>query len=69
MHGLKTSTSEVSVADTVERVVAAIEQQGWHLFARIDHAAQAGKKGLTLRPTELILFGNPEIGTLLMQEQ
>ncbi len=38
-------------------------------MCRIDHAEHARKKGLTLRPTELILFGNPEIGTLLMQER
>ncbi|MGH8801328.1 MAG: DUF302 domain-containing protein [Casimicrobiaceae bacterium] len=49
-------------------MIAIIEQQGWHLFARIDHADHARRKGLELRPTELILFGNPEIGTLLMQD-
>ena len=38
-------------------------------FVRIDHAEHARKKGLELRPTELILFGNPEIGTLLMQDR
>ena len=68
MNGLKTATSEIPVKETVDRMISVIEQQGWHLFARIDHAEQARKKGLELRPTELILFGNPEIGTLLMQD-
>ncbi len=69
MNGLTIATSEFPVKETIDRMVAVIEVQGWHLFARIDHAAQAGKKGLALRPTELILFGNPEIGTLLMQDR
>ncbi len=67
--GLNTATSELSVTETIDRMVSIVEQQGWHLFARIDHAEQARKKGLALRPTELILFGNPEIGTLLMQDR
>lgn len=69
MNGLKTTTSDVSANETVDRMVAQIEEEGWHLFARIDHAKEARQKGLELRPTELILFGNPEIGTLLMQDQ
>lgn len=68
MNGLTTATSEFPVKETIDRMVSVIEAQGWHLFARIDHAAHARKKGLELRPTELILFGNPEIGTLLMQD-
>lgn len=69
MNGLITATSKFPVKETVDRMVSIIEAQGWHLFARIDHAAHARKKGLALRPTELILFGNPEVGTHLMQEQ
>ncbi|MHB1092955.1 DUF302 domain-containing protein [Thiobacillus sp.] len=57
------------VKETIDRMLAIIEEQGWHLFARIDHAQLARKKGLELRPTELILFGNPEIGTRLMQDR
>lgn len=69
VNDLKTTTSQFSVTETVDRMVAQIENEGWHLFARIDHAEEARKKGLPLRPTELILFGNPDIGTLLMQDQ
>lgn len=50
-------------------MVGQIEKEGWHLFARIDHAGEARKRELELRPTELILFGNPDIGTLLIQDQ
>lgn len=69
MNGLKTATSVFPVKETIDRMLAIIEEQGWHLFARIDHAELAHKKGLELRPTELILFGNPEIGTRLMQDR
>jgi len=69
MNELHTATSDFSVKKTVDRMVSQIEKEGWHLFARIDHAEEARHKGLKLRPTELILFGNPEAGTRLMQEQ
>ena len=69
MHGLTTATSKFPVKETIDRMVAVIDALGWHLFARIDHAEHARKKGLELRPTELILFGNPAIGTRLMQDR
>ncbi len=68
MNGLKTATSEFPVRKTIDRMISIIEQQGLHRFARIDHTEQAREKGLGLRPAELILFGNPETGTLLMQD-
>jgi len=49
-------------------MILIIEAQGWCLFARIDHAEHARKIGLELRPTELILIGNPGNGTRLMPE-
>jgi uncharacterized protein (DUF302 family) len=64
---MKTKMSPLSVEETVNQIENSIKEQGWHLFARIDHAKEAHKKGLDLRPTVVILFGNPEIGTLLMQ--
>lgn len=69
MKGLKTIQSDFSVEETVEILKKEIGKQGWHLFAHIDHAKEAQKKGLQLRPTQVILFGNPQIGTLLMQDQ
>ena len=69
MQGLTTATSKFPVKETIDRMVAIIDVLGWHLFARIDHAEHARKKGLELRPTELILFGNPAVGTRLMQDR
>ena len=53
--------------ETMGRLVAEITAQGIKIFARINHAAEAEEAGLTLRPTELIVFGNPRGGTPLMQ--
>ena len=39
------------------------------VFARIDHAGNAAKKGMQLRPTELLIFGNPKAGTFLIQDK
>ena len=43
-----------------------MKERGLNVFARIDHAAGAAKVGKTLRPTELLIFGNPQGGTPLM---
>ena len=56
-----------SVADTLSKLEEILAAKGMNVFARIDHAGAATKAGLELRPTELIIFGNPEIGTKLMQ--
>lgn len=55
--------------ETTERLVAAIGARGLTVFARIDHAAAAAAAGLTLRPTQLLIFGNARGGTPLMQAQ
>jgi uncharacterized protein (DUF302 family) len=65
--GLLTRESSYSVGETLERMETAARDKGMTVFARIDHAAGARKVGLELRPTELILFGNPKAGTPLMQ--
>jgi hypothetical protein len=44
-----------------------VKQRGLNVFARIDHAAGAAKVGKFLRPTELLIFGNPQGGTPLME--
>jgi uncharacterized protein (DUF302 family) len=51
----------------MDRLLAEINATGMTVFARIDHAAGAAEVGLTLRPTELIIFGNARGGTPLMQ--
>ena len=56
-----------SVKLTVDRLVRVLDERGITVFARINHAGGAKLAGQTLRPTELLLFGNPKLGTPLMQ--
>jgi uncharacterized protein (DUF302 family) len=65
--GLVTLPSARGSAETVERLKAVLSQKGIQLFADIDHAAEARKVGLSLRPTQVLMFGNPQAGTPLMQ--
>jgi uncharacterized protein (DUF302 family) len=65
--GLITIASHHSVKETMDRLEAGLMGQGVTIFARIDHAGGAVEAGLELRPTELIVFGNPKAGTPLMQ--
>lgn len=67
MDGLITIESKFEPKATAERLAGEIKAHGMTVFARIDHAALAAEAGLTLRPTEVILFGNPRGGTPLMQ--
>ena len=66
-EGLGLTPSRYDPAKTVELFVAAITRRGMAVLARIDHAAAAAKAGMTLRPTEVLTFGNPKAGTPLMQ--
>ena len=65
--GLVTLKSSNDFAATLERLTAALEAKGVRVFAHIDHAAGATSAGLVLRPTTLVVFGNPVAGTPLMQ--
>ena len=65
--GLVTLGSRYSALQTVERLAAEIEKRGMTVFTRIDHAAAARAQGMALRPTEVLLLGNPRAGTPLMQ--
>lgn len=65
--GLITIASERSATETMNRLVAEVTGKGMTVFARIDHAAGAATAGLALRPTELLIFGNPKGGTAPMQ--
>ena len=68
-NGLITVESKFSVRETVDRMIAAVTSAGMLVFARIDHGANATQVGLELRPTELLIFGNPKGGTPLMQDR
>lgn len=58
--------SKYSVKETADRLVAALKERGIAPAARIDHAAGAKAAGMELQPTELLLFGNPKLGTPLI---
>ncbi len=58
--GLVSVRSSLSLAETLKRLLVALERRGIILFARIDHANAANETGLRLRPTQLFVFGYPE---------
>lgn len=61
--------SNFDVATTADNLATALESKGLTVFARVDHAAGAAKVGESLPPTELVIFGNPKVGTPLMKCQ
>ena len=68
-NGLITLPSEYPVAETIDRLAELVTARGLHVFARIDHADGAASAGIALRPTQLLIFGNPTGGTPLMQDR
>jgi uncharacterized protein (DUF302 family) len=67
VEGLITIESRLGPRETTDRLSAAVAARGMAVLARIDHAKAAHGVGLTLRPTEVLVFGNPKAGTPLMQ--
>jgi uncharacterized protein (DUF302 family) len=61
-----TKTSPHTVAVTIDRLAAAVEAGGAKVFARVDHAAGAANVDMELRPTQMLMFGNPKLGTPAM---
>ena len=55
-----------SVQNTMDRLEKVLNEKGMTVFVRVDHAAGATKAGMELRPTQLLIFGNPKVGTPLM---
>jgi uncharacterized protein (DUF302 family) len=66
---LVTLPSAHSALATVERLKTLLEEKDLQLFADIDHAAGARQAGQSLRPTRVLIFGNPQGGTPLMQSR
>lgn len=66
-EGMVTLKSARDVEATTDRLVAALEDKGMTIFRRVDHAAGAREIGQELGPTELVIFGNPKVGTPLMR--
>jgi uncharacterized protein (DUF302 family) len=65
-NGIIHLPSPYSVAKTLQRLELLIASKGLTIFARIDHSGEAEKVGLTMQPTELLIFGSPKSGTPLM---
>lgn len=65
--GLISLKSASPAKETVDRLVHLVESKGLTVFCRIDHAAGAAAAGLPLRPTTVVIFGNAQGGTPLMQ--
>ena len=65
--GIIAVKSPHSVKETADRLEALLKEKGMNVFGRIDHAAGAKNAELELPPTELVIFGNPKVGTPLMR--
>jgi uncharacterized protein (DUF302 family) len=65
--GLTTIKSSHPPQETMSRLEAGVKAKGLTVFARIDHAEGASAAGLSMRPTEVLIFGNAKGGTPLMQ--
>jgi uncharacterized protein (DUF302 family) len=65
-NGMVHLDSPFAVDESIERILKTIAAKGLTLFARVDHARGAAAVGLTMRPTELLIFGSAKAGTPLM---
>jgi uncharacterized protein (DUF302 family) len=66
-NGVTSVASPYSVEETLRRVHAVLDARRIVIFATVDHSGEAAKAGLTMRPTKLVLFGNPRAGTPVMR--
>jgi uncharacterized protein (DUF302 family) len=65
-NGIVTIRGNQSVDRTVEKLEQLLQAKGVKLFALVDHSGEAEKAGMEMRPTKLLIFGNPKAGTPLM---
>lgn len=65
--GMQVVQSRYSVERTMNRLERAVRVAGFRVFARIDHSRSADRVDVRLRPTQLLIFGKPEAGSVLMQ--
>ncbi|GLH80344.1 hypothetical protein SSBR45G_52530 [Bradyrhizobium sp. SSBR45G] len=66
-EGLISQKSHYAPKETMARLEAAVSRRGLTIFARVDHAVGAAAVDLSLRPTDLLIFGNAKGGTPMMQ--
>jgi uncharacterized protein (DUF302 family) len=64
--GLIHLDSHYSVPETAQRLESLLQAQGIKVFCCIDHSGEAEKVGMKMRPTQVVIFGNPKGGTPLM---
>jgi len=64
--GLVTVDSKHDVKTTADKLVAKLKEKGMTVFIRVDHTAGAKGVGIKMRPTTVVIFGNPKLGSLLM---
>lgn len=65
-NGIISQPSSHPVDETVARLKGILQAKGVALFALVDHSGEAEKVGMKMRPTKLLIFGNPKAGTPLM---
>ena len=65
-NGLLHVASPHSVPETLNRLESVLQSHGLTVFARVNHSGEAQKVGLTMHPTQLLIFGSPKAGTPLM---
>jgi uncharacterized protein (DUF302 family) len=65
-NGIVDKPSKHSVDETVTRLKGILQAKGVTLFALVDHSGEAEKAGMKMRPTKLLIFGNPKAGTPVM---
>ena len=65
-NGIIDVPSRYTVPETLARLQSVLKEKALTVFALIDHSGEAGKAGLTMRPTQLLIFGSPKGGTPLM---
>jgi len=66
-NGIENVASNYSVAETIDRLESLVKSKQLTVFARIDFSGDAAKAGLSMLPTQMLIFGNPKAGTPLMQ--
>lgn len=67
-NGVTNLPSKYSVSETMDRLQSLLRSKKITTFVRINQAAEAKAVGLSMRPTELLLFGDPKLGTPLMEQ-
>lgn len=65
-HGIRSERSPYSVPETIEKLESFLQSKGIKIFAIVDHSGEAEKAGLSMPPTQLLIFGNPKGGTPIM---